>query len=84
VVAEVALSLVRQAIRIGAIGLLVGLAGALAATRVLETLLFDVSPGDPVTFVTVSVLLAGVVLLAAYVPARRATRIDPMLALRAE
>jgi predicted permease len=75
---------VSQALRMGIAGLAIGLAGALAATRLLGTLLFDVSPSDPVTFAGVCGLLLGVVLVAAYLPARRATRVDPMVALRAE
>jgi len=61
-----------------------GLAGALAATRLLGTLLFGVSPSDPITLAAVCGMLLGVVMLAAYLPARRATRVDPMVALRSE
>jgi putative ABC transport system permease protein len=75
---------VSQAIRTAGIGLLVGLAGALAATRVLASLLYQISPNDPATFAGVSVVLLGVMLLAAYLPARRATRVDPITALRTE
>lgn len=65
-------------------GVLVGLAGALAVTRVLASLLFQVEPTDPLTFGSVPLLLAGVALLASYVPARRAARVDPVIALRYE
>ena len=75
---------VSQALRMGGMGLAIGLAGALAASRLLGALLFDVSPSDPVTFAAVCGLLLGVVVVAGYLPARRATRVDPMVALRAE
>jgi putative ABC transport system permease protein len=66
------------------LGLAIGLAGALALTRLMSTLLFEVSPSDPLTFVAVvcSVILAA--LLACYIPARRATKVDPLIALRYE
>jgi len=66
------------------IGILLGLAGSVALTRVMESFLFDVSPTDAMTFVGVSLLLAAVSLLAAYLPARKATRLDPTIALRCE
>jgi putative ABC transport system permease protein len=66
------------------IGLAIGIAGALAGTQLLSGLLFGVEPNDPVTLAGVALLLLGVAALACYAPARRATRVDPLTALRAE
>ena len=65
-------------------GLAIGLTGALALTRLLDTLLFQVTPTDPATFALLTVLLAAVALLASYLPTRRALRVDPLEALRAQ
>jgi putative ABC transport system permease protein len=65
-------------------GLLVGLCGALAAVRALQSLLYGVSPRDPLTIVTVAGLLAVIALLASSIPALRAARVDPLVALRQE
>jgi ABC-type antimicrobial peptide transport system permease subunit len=73
-----------RALRVVVAGLLVGLAGAAGVTRVLQRFLFGVTPTDPLAFATVTLLLMAVGLLAAWLPARRATRIDPVRALRAE
>ena len=81
---DVLRSVVGQGLKLTLIGTGVGMAGAFALTRVITSLLYDVSPTDPLTFVCVSLLMAGVALLACYIPARRAAKIDPMVALRCE
>ena len=73
-----------RALRIVVAGLIVGLAGAAGVTRVLQRFLFGVTPTDPIAFTSVTLLLMAVGLLAAWLPARRATKIDPCAALRAE
>jgi putative ABC transport system permease protein len=74
--------MIRQAARPAAAGLTLGLLAALLGTRVLSRLLFGVSPTDPATFAGVLILLAGVALLASYLPARRAACVDPQVVLR--
>jgi putative ABC transport system permease protein len=76
--------IVRQAMTLAAIGIGIGLAAAFGLTRLLTNLLYNVKPTDPVIFASVAVLLAAVALFASYIPARRALRIDPALALRHE
>jgi ABC-type antimicrobial peptide transport system permease subunit len=73
-----------NALTVAGIGTLVGLLGAMAGSRLLTSMLFEVSSTDPVTLVGVSLLLLAVAAVAAYLPARRATKIDPASALRAE
>jgi len=82
--AQVVTLVVRQGLALTLSGVALGLAGALALSRMLEGMLFEVNATDPATFTGVTVLLTAVALLACYFPARRAARIDPMLALRHE
>jgi putative ABC transport system permease protein len=73
-----------RGVRLTLIGLAIGIAGAFGLTRLLASLLFGVGARDPLTMVSVAVILAGVAVTASYVPARRATRVDPVVALRYE
>jgi putative ABC transport system permease protein len=73
---------VKQAVTLAAGGLGLGLLLALAASRLIERLLFGVEPQDPVTYLAVAALLLAIALVASYLPARRASRIDPIAALR--
>jgi len=75
---------VRQGLRLTGVGVAIGLGGAFGVTRFLKTLLFGVTATDPITYVAVTALLVLVAALACWVPARRATRVDPMAALRYE
>jgi putative ABC transport system permease protein len=82
--ADVLRVVMRQGLKLTLIGVVVGVAGAVALTRVLSSLLYDVTPTDPVTLGMVSCVLVVIALLASYLPARRAARVDPMVALRYE
>ena len=81
---RVSAMVVRQGAVLAAVGLVLGVVASLLATRALTSLLFGVTPSDPLTYAAVAVLLAAVALLASYVPARRAATVDPMIALRSE
>jgi ABC-type antimicrobial peptide transport system permease subunit len=81
---EVTRMFVGQGLRLAAIGIAVGLGGAVALTRLMATLLFDVSPVDPLTYAGVSLGLLSAAVLASYIPALRAATLDPCEALRAE
>jgi len=72
----------REGLVLAAAGIAVGLAGALVLTRLMSSLLFGVSPTDPITFAAVPATLAAVALAACYLPARRAARVDPTVALK--
>jgi putative ABC transport system permease protein len=82
--ANVIQMILREGLLLVGMGVGIGLAGSLALSRVIRSLLFEVGPSDPITLSMVSLLLVGISLFACYIPARRATRVDPMLALRSD
>jgi putative ABC transport system permease protein len=73
-----------QGAKIAVVGVGIGLVASIALARLMKSLLFSVSANDPVTFASMSILLVWVAMLACYIPARRAMRVDPMVALRYE
>jgi putative ABC transport system permease protein len=75
---------VKQGLKLVVVGVAIGLVAAFVLTRVMASLLFGVSATDPVTFVSIPLVLMSVAMLASYIPALRATRVDPMVALRAQ
>ena len=81
---EVVDLVVKQGLKLASLGLLIGLLASIGLTRFLESMLYQVSPIDPVSFSGVVAILAGIGALACWLPARRATRINPVEALRAE
>jgi putative ABC transport system permease protein len=76
--------IIRQSMTPVVIGVAIGLAASLALAHLMSSLLFSLSATDPVTFLVITLLLAGVGLLACYLPARRAAKVDPMVALKYE
>jgi ABC-type antimicrobial peptide transport system permease subunit len=82
--AEVVWLVLRQSVRLTSIGIVFGLIAAAAVTRSVQGMLYGLSPVDPVTLLTVSLVFVPVAALASYVPARRATAVDPLVALRCE
>jgi putative ABC transport system permease protein len=82
--ADVLQMTVRQGLKLVGAGMILGLSAAFLLTRVMATLLYGISATDPTTFIGISVVLLAVAILASYVPALRATKVDPITALRAQ
>ena len=81
---DVLILIIREGIRLTLIGMVIGIAGSLVLARFLSSMLYGIGATDPLTILSVSVLLASVAMLACYIPARRAVRMDPGAALRCE
>jgi putative ABC transport system permease protein len=81
---DVVMLVLKQGIALAAIGVAIGLSASFALTRLMKGLLFSVSATDPLTFALIALLLIGVALMACWIPARRAAKVDPMVALRTE
>jgi ABC-type antimicrobial peptide transport system permease subunit len=82
--ASVLKMVLRQGLTTSVVGVAIGLAGSFMLTRTMRSLLFEIGPNDPVTLVSVTLLLMLATVLASYIPARRAAKLDPMVALRNE
>jgi ABC-type antimicrobial peptide transport system permease subunit len=81
---QIFVMVLKQGSRLACLGIVIGAVGALAATHLMTRFLYGVQPTDPVTFVAVSILLMAIALLACYMPARKAMKVDPMILLRYE
>jgi putative ABC transport system permease protein len=82
--ADVSRLVLADGLRFAIAGLTIGIIMALVAARVMVSLLYGITPADPLTYVLVALVLGGIALAAAHIPARRATRVDPIYALRSE
>ena len=81
---DVSRLIVGQGLRLAGAGIVLGLIGSFAVTHIVAALLYNITPTDPVTFAGASIFLVAVALFASYVPTRRATAVDPLIALRSE
>ncbi len=82
--AKVGATVLVQGMKLAAAGIVIGVAGALTGAKFVTSFLYGISPRDPATFVMVPLVLAAVACVASFLPARRATRVDPMVALRSD
>jgi ABC-type antimicrobial peptide transport system permease subunit len=76
--------ILRQVLTLGIIGLIIGIVTARGASRLIESFLYDIKPNSPIAIATAAAILLSAILLAGYIPARRASRIDPIIAVRHE